>query len=120
MAKEIITMWHKDYRCDVDVFKIYTEGSSIFAVCFVPVLAGQQNGQGWLRVKMSKLIPYPHAETYKTGMSKTEKNKIKSMLTLSYAVWTCTDGRSYTTVEEAIQHQRELVEKNEVSSNDQC
>lgn len=113
MSEEIITMWHKGYKCDVDVFKIYTEGSSVFAVCFIPVLAGQQNGQGWMRVKMSNLIPYPHAEIYKTGMSKTEKNKIKSMLTLSYAEWTCTDGKVYDHqhLEDAIQHQKELVEK---------
>jgi hypothetical protein len=112
--KNIITMWHKDYKCDVEVYDIITnDNKSIYAICFIPVLAGQQNGQGWLTVKMNKLIPYPHAETYKTGMSKTEKNKIKSMLKLTYSEWTCTDGNVFNDVEEAICHQRKLIENGE-------
>lgn len=62
---------------------------------------------------MSKFIPYSHAETYKTGMSKTEKNKIKGMLKLTYSEWTCTDGNVFNDVEEAINYQRKLIENGE-------
>ena len=105
-----VVMWHKEYG-DVEVYDIKHIDGKDFAFCFVPTLAGQQNGQGWLKVKLSKLIPYPHAYVYKTGMSKTEKNKIKSMLTIQYAEWVCTDGTVYThdKLEDAIQHQKELV-----------
>lgn len=113
---ETITMWHKDYKCDVEVYEFHTEVNGSFtAFCYIPVLGGQQDGQGWQKVKMSKLIPYPYAETYKTGMSITEKNKIKRMLKLTYAEWTCTDGNVFNNVEEAIDYQRKLIE-NEVES----
>ena len=109
---ETITMWHKDYKCDVIIYEFNTEANgSLTALCYIPTLGGQQNGQGWQKVKMSKLIPYPYAETYKTGMSKTEKNKIKDMLKLTYSEWTCADGNVFNNVEEAIDYQRKLIEK---------
>ena len=111
---ETITMWHKDYKCDVVIYEFNTEANGSFtALCYIPTLGGQQNGQGWQKVKMSKLIPYPYAETYKTGMSKTEKNKIKDMLKLTYSEWTCTDGNVFNNVEEAINYQRKLIENGE-------
>ena len=109
---ETTTMWHKDYKCDVEVYEFHTEANgSLTALCYIPTLGGQQNGQGWQKVKMSKLIPYPYAETYKTGMSITEKNKIRRMLKLTYAEWTCTDGTVINDLEVAIEWQRKLIEK---------
>ena len=104
-------MWHKDYG-DVDVYEIKNVDNKLSAICFIPAIAGQQDGQGWMRVKMSKLIPYPHAEIYKTGQSKTQRNKIKSMLKLTYAEWTCTDGTVFDNehLDDAIQYQAKLME----------
>lgn len=104
-------MWNKDYQEDVEVYAITTQGDRFIALCYIPTLAGKQNGNGWVRVKMSRLVPYPYAEAYKTGMSKTERNKIKSMLKLSYAEWTCTDGSifSHDKLEDAIAHQATLI-----------
>ena len=42
-------------------------------------------------------------------MSKSERNKIKERLTLTAAVWTCTDGISYSTCDEAIKHEQEVI-----------
>lgn len=104
-------MWHKDYNEDVEVYDFDMEHGN--ALCYVPTLAGNQNGNGWITCKLKRLVPYPHAEAYKSGMSKTERNKIKSMLTLTYAEWTCTDGAIYTHahLEDAIQHQAHLLEE---------
>lgn len=68
-------MWHKEYG-DVDVYNIINKDGRLFGICYVPSLADQQNEQGWISVKMSKLIPYPDAEIYKTGQSKAQQNKI--------------------------------------------
>lgn len=102
-------MWHRDYKEDVEVYDFDMEHGN--ALCYVPTLAGNQNGNGWITCKVKRLIPYPHAEAYKGGMSKTERNKIKSMLTLTYAEWTCTDGRTFTELEEAIACQAQLMNK---------
>lgn len=108
----MVTMWHKDYG-DVEVFDIKSEGNKLMAICYIPTFGGHKNSQGWTKIKVSKLIPYPHAEIYKTGRSKTEYNKIKSMLKLTYAEWTCTDGSVYDhrDLKKAIQHQAQLIEE---------
>lgn len=104
-------MWYRDKAQDVEVYHIDPEKK--VALCFSAFVCQQQNGNGWFTVKLGKLVPYPYAENYKTGMSKTERNKIKSMLTLTYAEWTCTDGAVYDHVhiEDAIQHQAHLLEE---------
>lgn len=104
-------MWYKDRAHDVDVYHIDYEKKT--ATCFSSFVCQQQNGNGWFTVKLGKLVPYPYAEDYKTDMSKTERNKIKSMLTLTYAEWTCTDGAVYDHghIEDAIQHQAQLMNK---------
>ena len=104
-------MWYKDKAQDVNVYHIDYEKK--IATCFSAATCQQQNGNGWFTVKLGKLVPYPYAEDYKTGMSKTERNKIKSMLTLTYAEWTCTDGSVYdhAHLEDAIQHQAQLIEE---------
>ena len=102
-------MWHKDKQQDVDVYDIdYKEKT---ATCFCAALCQQQSGNGWFTTKLGKLIPYPYAENYKTGMSKTQRNKIKSMLTLVEAVWMTTDGMkfSHADLESAIRHQTLLM-----------
>lgn len=107
-------MWYKDKSIDVDVY--YIDYEKKIATCFSPLIYQQQNGNGWFTTKLSKLIPYPYAETYKTGMSKTEHNKIKSMLTLTWAEWTCTDGSVYdhAHLEDAIQHQAKLIKEKDM------
>lgn len=105
-------MWHKGYQQDVEVYSFDMANGNKTALCYVPTLAGQQSGNGWITCKVTYLIPYPHAESYKNGQSKTERNKIKSMLTLSYAEWTCTDGTVYDHdhLDDAIAHQKILIE----------
>ena len=104
-------MWYRDKAQDVEVYHIDPEKK--VALCFSASICQQQNGNGWFTVKLGKLVPYPYAEDYKTGMSKTQRNKIKSMLTLTYAEWTCTDGAIYdhAHIEDAIQHQAQLMNK---------
>ena len=106
-------MWYRDKGQDVDVYNI--DYANKTATCFSALMCQQQNGNGWFTVRLGKLVPYPYAENYKTSMSKTQRNKIKSMLTLTYAEWTCTDGAVFThaQIEDAIQHQAQLMEKEE-------
>lgn len=110
---ETMKMWNRDSGRNVDVYSIDYEKK--IAYCFDPYLCQQQNGNGWQSIKLGKLVPYPYAEDYKTGMSKTTRNKIKSFLTLTNAIWTCTDGMDFdhAHIEDAIQHQAELLKKGE-------
>lgn len=110
------TMWYRDKEQDVDVYHIDYEKK--IATCFSGYMCQQQSGNGWFTVKLGKLIPYPYAETYKTGMSKTQRNKLKEMLTLTYAEWTCTDGRVFENCNEAIDHQAEIVANEEKYKED--
>lgn len=105
-------MWHKKKNEDVKVVAIEKRNNKNYALVYITSIATNQNGNGWFWVCMKDLIPYPQAEAYKPGgMSKTYKNKIKSHLNLSYAEWTCTDGSTYTDIEEAIQHQEKLLKE---------
>lgn len=109
-------MWYRDKEQDVEVYHIDPEKK--VALCFSASVCQQQSGNGWFTVKLGKLIPYPYAETYKTGMSKTQRNKLKEMLTLTYAEWTCTDGRVFENCNEAIDHQAEIVANEEKYKED--
>lgn len=104
-------MYYKDDNAIVEVYNFFEGGG---ALIFSPSLAGKQNGNGWIKVKVNKLIPieYYNACEDKSGfMSKTKKNKIKSRLTLTHATWTCTDGKEYNNCEEAIAHENTLMEE---------
>ena len=102
-------VYWKDKNQDVQMYQIDTD--SKMALCFSNFLMAQQ-GNGWVKIKLSKLIPYPYAEDYKSGCSKTQRNKIKSMLKLVSAEWECTDGKIYSHeyLESAIKHQQEILQ----------
>lgn len=78
------------------------------AVCFDPELAARSHS-GWCKIKYKDLIPEVYADNGKF-MSKTERNNIKHKLRLLYAEWACTDGMTYTSVNDAIEHQKSLME----------
>lgn len=103
-------MFYKKDNAFVEVYKFFENGT---ALLFSPSLHGSR-GNGWERVKYSQLIPeeYYDPAADKGFMSKTEKNKIKKRLTLTHAIWTCTDGMEFFDCNEAIGHEKELMEKN--------
>lgn len=84
------------------------------ATIYDPNLAAKNNGCGWRSVKLGQLIPIEYADVYGNYNSKTEFNKLKSMLVLDYARWTCTDGKQFESslknnhcgLYEAVEHQR--------------
>ena len=99
-------LYYKKDNCMVEVYQFFENSALIFS----PSLAGRCNGQGWARVKMSSLLPEEYADIYKKGFtSTTEKNKIKKRLTLSYAEWTCSDGKIFNSCDDAIEHEREIM-----------
>jgi len=108
----MVQMYDKTDNCLVEVYEFsYAEHS---ALVFSPSLAGKQNGNGWKKTKLKNLIPLEYYKEYARGfMSKSEKNKIKKRLTLTSAIWTCTDGTEFTDCEAAIKHEYELVEEEE-------
>lgn len=104
-------MFFKRQNCIVDVYHYYENGTVLI---YSSVSAGSTQGQnGWEKVKIGQLVPLEYYEQYlKNGfMSKTEKNKIKSKLKLHSAEWETEDGLLYNDIDEAIQHQKELMEK---------
>ena len=105
-------MYFKRNNCVVKVYKFFEDKT---ALIYNPSIAGKQSGNGWEKVKLSTLIPIEYTEyidEYKKGfMSKTEKNKIKERLTLTKAEWTCTDGSIFNSCEEAIIHEKEIMNK---------
>ena len=81
------------------------------ALIYNPFLASKQNGNGWCLTQLKYLIPLEYYNEHKEDffLSKTEKNKIKERLTLTKAEWTCTDGVSFNSCEEAIKHEMEIM-----------
>ena len=110
----MVEMYRKSDGSKIGVYHI--DADKRVALCYDQCLAAKQNGNGWTLVSLNRLVPaeYFNQQT-QSFMSKTEHNKIKSMLTLVSATWRCTDGSEYdhTNLEHAIAHQKELIEKEE-------
>lgn len=93
-------MYYKKRNCLVEVGAIFENGT---AKVFLPDV------MNWTTVKLSKLVPEEYWDKEnKNYISKTERNKIKEKLTLSHAVWTCSDGVSFQDIEQAINYERSL------------
>ena len=102
-------MYFKKEDCEVEVYHFFEDKT---ALIFSPYLASIQNGNGWNKVKLGQLIPLEYFNKETNGfMSKTERNKIKSRLTLTKALWTCSDGESFEDCDKAIAHEKEAIEK---------
>jgi len=105
-------MYFKKNNCIVEVYNFFEDRT---ALIFNPSIAGKQQGNGWDKVKVSTLIPIEYTEyidEHRKGfMSKTERNKIKERLVLTKAEWTCTDGTIFDNCNEAIIHEKEIMNK---------
>jgi hypothetical protein len=105
----MVEMYYKKDGCKVTVSSFFENGT---ALIFSPSLAGKSNGAGFIKVKVNQLVPVDYFEEHsKTFISKTERNKIKSRLTLVSALWECSDKMQYKSCDEAVEHERELIEK---------
>ena len=101
-------MFYKKENCIVEVYHFFENKT---ALIFSPNLAGKQNGSGWANVTIKNLIPIEYYNEHKDNyfMSKSERNKIKERLILTKAEWTCTDGTSYNSCDDAINHEMEVI-----------
>lgn len=108
-------MYYRKNEIIVEVYHFFEDKT---ALIFSPDIAGRQNGNGWEKVKLSQLIPLEYFDEHdKRFMSKTERNKIKERLTLTEALWTCSDGIAFKDFDKAILYERELIEQ-EKGDND--
>ena len=116
-------MYHRKNGKRYEVYHYITDGNHVVAVCFDTDQAGRCNGAGWCRMRLKDLVPEAHANTL-TGefQSNTERAKIKHQLKLVDAIWECTDGCRYehSAIEEAMEHQKMLMEMNKNASNNNC
>lgn len=96
-------LYYKKDNMLVDVYHFFEDKT---ALIFRPSI------QGWEKVKISNLVPEEYYDPTKAGfMSKTERNKIKERLTLTHAIWTCTDGTDFEDCNKAIEHEITLKQK---------
>ncbi len=100
-------MYDKKSTNVVEAVDFYSDGT---VLVYDPNLGAKQNGNGWVTVKRNRLIPADYAEMFISGMSKTEKNKIKQRLTLVSASWETTDGKVFDHLDNAVEHEKELIE----------
>jgi len=109
-------MFYKNDKCIVEVYHFFENKT---ALIFSPHMASKLNGFGWVYTPMKNLIPLEYYNEHKDNcfMSKSEKNKIKERLTLTKAEWTCTDGLSFNSCDEAIKHEMEVIKNLEDIKN---
>lgn len=76
-----------------------------------------QCNNGWMKIKVSRLVPNEYPLNSKHHTSKTQKNKAKSRMHLEDATWKTSDGQlwKHENIDDAIAHELELMneEKNE-------
>lgn len=111
-------MYHRKNGKRYEVYDYITEGHT-YAICYDTDQAGRC-GQGWCKMRLKDLVPEAHANKT-TGQfeSKTERNKIKSKLTLVAATWRCTDGTlfDHSMIDDAIEYQKRLMESESECDN---
>lgn len=99
------------YKKDNILVDVYSFDENKGVLIFNPSAAGKNGGYGWMRVKHKYLVPEEYWNPFTQGFeSKTERNKIGSRLTLKSAIWECTDGTEFADRDEAIAHEKELME----------
>ena len=103
---ETIRLFHKEKRMYVDVYHFFDNKTVLI---FDPHQAAMAKGNGWSIVNMKRLIPEEYV-TDEMFMSKSKRNKIKNRLTLTKAIWTCTDGTSFNNCDEAIEHESKILQ----------
>ena len=76
-----------------------------------------KSDQGWVKVKVNKLVPMEFELHNSTTTSQTTKNKAKKRMHLEDATWKTSDGKlwSHDIIEDAIAHEIELM--NEENDN---
>ena len=102
-----IELFSKASHCTVRVYNFFDNKT---ALVFDSNQAGRCKGNGWQIIAIKNLIPLEYV-TDDMFMSKSEKNKIKERLTLTQAIWTCTDGVDFDDCEKAIIHEKELMKE---------
>lgn len=109
-------MFYKNDKCIVEVYHFFENKT---ALIFSPHMASKQNGFGWVYAPMKNLIPLEYYNEHKDNcfISKSERNKIKERLALTKAEWTCTDGFSFNSCDEAINHEMEIMKNLEDIKN---
>ncbi len=95
-------MYDKKSTNVVEAVDFYSDGT---VLVYDPNLGARQNGNGWVTIKRNRLIPFDYAEKFISGMTKTEKNKIKDRIKLYYAEWQTTDGEVFKNIDDAISHE---------------
>ena len=105
-------MYDKKSTNVVEAVDFYSDGT---VLVYDPNLSARQNGNGWITIKRNRLIPADYAEMFISGMSKTEKNKIKDRLKLYYAEWMTSDGEVYKDIDLALNHEKQLMESEKIS-----
>ena len=104
-------LYDRQLNCKTTIYHVFENGQYlIFDPNQLKGNKANNGGNGWVRVKAARFVPLEYVDLAGTYLSKSEKNKIKSRLKLTSAVWTCTDGTDFTDCEAAIVHERELFE----------
>ena len=85
-------MYYKKHNCMVDVFSVFQE-NHIMALIYSPSAAGNNNGNGWMKVRAKELIPEQYFDGNSGFISKSYRTRIKDRLTLVNATWMASDGK---------------------------
>ena len=92
----------------VEVYSYLPDGKNAYG--FIPNRVNENGKGGWNTIQLKTLIPEAYADKYIAGFhSKTERNRIKQRLELALALWRCTDGSWAINLDDAIDHERELM-----------
>ena len=101
-------MYYKKVNRIVDIYKVFDNKT---ALVFDELIADKQAGNGWAIVKMGQLIPIEYYENHKTAVNTALRKEIKNRLVASQTFWKSTDGKIFFDIEEAILHEKEIMEK---------
>lgn len=109
-------MYYKKHNCMVDVFSAFQE-NHIMALIYSPSAAGNNNGNGWMKVRAKELIPEQYFDGNSGFISKSYRTRIKDRLTLVNATWMASDGKCFDDAKEAFEYE-ENIYKNENHYNE--
>lgn len=105
--------FYKKDNCLVECYDMPCAANNDTALIFSPSLAGRQNGNGWIRVRMKYLIPEEYSRPWSNDfvsneLDETIKKRILNVIMEDYVYFVCSDQVKFGDYIEAQRHEYKL------------
>lgn len=96
-------MYDKKTASTVEAIEFYADGK---VLVYHPLMGGN----GWTTIPLKRLIPIDYAQELINATEKAKIANIKNRIKMCYAEWETTDGKIFDELNDAIEHEKYLMD----------